>query len=258
MKKYLLLGVCLLWSFNCVAQQNEVEDFFSELVEEKQKPEGVEDKGLTARKVFEINPKTDNLPSIKAPKIETKAEREVFKKANIEKEVAPFGLYWGASMRDTEEAGVDLRPFTKKSEVNAYTATSLPKPIKDFSVVVDFGDTDELWKITAYSTPKEDNEKAERILEVYDRFYALLEKKYGMARNEYVDMPEDFTEEDETPTYMQALLKGSVKKAATFKNNNVTARIEIKALPDNMTYMTLEYISAKITKAREEDILDAL
>jgi len=255
MKKYLLLGVCLLWSFNCVAQQNEVEDFFSELVEEKQKPEGVEDKGLTARKVFEINPKTDNLPSIKAPKIETKAEREVFKKANIEKEVAPFGLYWGASMRDTEEAGVDLRPFTKKSEVNAYTATSLPKPIKDFSVVVDFGDTDELWKITAYSTPQKDDGKASKVVELYKKFYNLLEKKYGVAKENVSDAPNIMMGDD---GYLEALKNKEAKASASFNSGSVIANIEIKALQDDHTFMILEYISKKITRAREEDILDAL
>ena len=256
MKKYLVLLLFGLFSFSCYAQ-DDVEDFFSNLVEEETKTgeeKPAKQNEFTARKVFQMAPKKEILPEIKAPKI-NHTENVVVKKAGIERESAPFGLYWGTSMRETEEIGVYLRPYTKEGEVTAYEATSLPKPIKDFAVVVDFGDSDELWKIKAYSTPKEDDLSASRVLSEYKKFNDLLEKKYGIANDKSI-MPEDAEEGAEG--YLALLKSGNAIKAASFSGNNVEANIEIKVLPNNYTYLVLEYISKKITKAREEDILDAL
>lgn len=255
MKKYLVLLLFGLFSFSCYAQ-DDVDDFFSNLLEEdvKEETEATKQNEFTARKVFQMAPKKEVLPEVKAPKINY-TENVVVKKAGIERESAPFGLYWGTSMRETEENGVYLRPYTKDGEVTAYEATSLPKPIKDFAVVVDFGDSDELWKIRAFSTPKEDDLSASRVLSEYKKFYDLLEKKYGIANDKSI-MPEDAEEGAEG--YLALLKSGDAVKAASFSGNNVEANIEIKVLPNNYTYLILEYISKKITKAREEDILDAL
>ena len=255
MKKYLVLLLFGLFSFSCYAQ-DDVDDFFSNLLEEdvKEETEATKQNEFTARKVFQMAPKKEVLPEVKAPKINY-TENVVVKKAGIERESAPFGLYWGASMRETEENGVYLRPYTKDGEVTAYEATSLPKPIKDFAVVVDFGDSDELWKIRAFSTPKEDDLSASRVLSEYKKFYDLLEKKYGIANDKSI-MTEDAEEDEEG--YLALLKSGDAVKAASFSGNNVEANIEVKVLPNNYTYLILEYISKKITKAREEDILDAL
>ena len=255
MAKYFLTGLLVILSSVCYAQED-IEDFFSDLVEDKKAEEKnqEQEKELTARKVFQMAPKKDILPEIKAPKIDY-TENVVMKKTGIERESAPFGLYWGLSLRETEEYGVYLRPYTKNNEVTAYEATGLPKPIKDFAVVVDFGDTDELWKITAYSTPQKDDGKASKVVELYKKFYNLLEKKYGVAKENVSDAPNIMMGDD---GYLEALKNKEAKASASFNSGSVIANIEIKALQDDHTFMILEYISKKITRAREEDILDAL
>lgn len=254
MKKYIVVFISLLFSGVCFAQ-DDVENFFSDLVEDGvPAAENKKESAMTARKVFQMAPKKEIIPEIKAPKVDY-TENVVVKKTGVERESAPFGLYWGSSLRETEENGVYLRPYTKNNDVSAYEATSLPKPIKDFSVVVDFGDSDELWKITAFSTPQKDDDGATKALALYEKFYNLLEKKYGPAQEDSFE-PEDVDQGKEG--YLDALIERKAKLASSFSEANVNARIEVKALPERETFMILEYISTKITRAREEDILDAL
>lgn len=254
MKKYIVILIALLFSGTCFAQED-VENFFSDLIEDGA-PASVkkEESGFTARKVFQMAPKKEIIPEIEAPKINY-TENVVVKKSGIEREVAPFGLYWGLSLRETEENGVYLRPYTKNNDVYAYEATSLPKPIKEFSVIVDFGDSDELWKITAFSTPEKDDDGATKAVALYKKFYNLLEKKYGPGQEDSF-APEDMLEGESG--YLEALISGDAKLASSFGDTNVNAKIEVKALPDKETFVILEYVSTKITHAREEDILDAL
>ena len=256
MKKYLLASFCILLCGQSFAQ-DAVEDFFSDIVEEEKKAvfEEQDETGFTARKVFKMAPKKEGLPNIKAPKI-NHTDNVVYKKAEIGgEETAPFGLYWGATLRETEDKGVYLRPYDEEGEITAYEATGLSKPIKNFSVVVDFGDSDELWKITATSTPSEDDSGATKIMTQYKKFYNLLEKKYGIAKEEGFDSPNVKPGEE---GYLDALKNGEAKMASSFIGSNVNAYIEVKVSEEDKTYMILRYVSTKITKSREEDILDAL
>lgn len=258
MKKYLLASFCIMFGTQCFAQ-DAVEDFFSDIVEEEKAVLGVEDEpeetGFTARKVFKMAPKKEEFSDIKAPKI-NHTDNVVYKKAEIGgEETAPFGLYWGASLRETEDKGVYLRPYDAEGEVTAYEATGLSKPIKNFSVVVDFGDSDELWKITGTSAPSEDDASASKILTQYKKFYNLLEKKYGIAKEEGFDSPNVKMGED---GYLAALVSGEAKLASSFNGSNVNAFLEVKTSEEGNPYIVLRYVSTKITKSREEDILDAL
>ena len=257
MKKYLLASFCILLSGTSFAQ-DAVEDFFSDIVEEEKAliDEPEEETGFTARKVFKMAPKKEGFSEMKAPRI-NHTDNVVYKKSDVgtTEETAPFGLYWGATLRETEDKGVYLRPYDEDGEITAYEATGLSKPIKNFSVVVDFGDSDELWKITAKSEPSEDDAGANKILTQYKKFYSLLEKKYGIAKEEGFEAPNVKAGEE---GYLEALKSGEAKLASSFIGSNVNASIEVKVSDEGKPYMILKYVSTKITKSREEDILDAL
>lgn len=194
-----------------------------------------------------------------------------------EAEAAPFGLAWGATYDEVKNDGVTLSPIDQKDYVNNFTATHLPKKVSTFrEVILTFGIENELWRIIAYGNFINDTPSAEKVLEIYNQYYKLLEKKYGNAQQFFtpkvinVDKVTDLgngksktkTVQQEqamgNPDFLKELQNGEAFLYATFENGKVGAALGVNVDGKGQSYITIEYKNLTILQAREKKTLDAL
>lgn len=194
-----------------------------------------------------------------------------------EAEPAPFGLAWGATYDEVKNDGVTLVAVGQKDYVNNFKATHLPKKVSTFrEVILTFGVENELWRMIAYGNFINDTPSAEKVLEIYNQYYKLLEKKYGNAQQFYtpkvinVDKVTDLgngKSKTETiqqeqvmgnPNFLKELQSGEAFLYATFENGKVGAALSVSVDGDGQSYITIEYKNLTIMQAREKNTLDAL
>ena len=113
-------------------------------------------------------------------------------------------------------------------------------------------------------------------MEEYNKFYKLLDTKYGNARQFYtpkvtnVDKTVDLgkgktqtvTEKREEPiggeNFLKELQSGEAVLYATFENGKVGAALAVNVDGDGRSYITVDYRNLQILKDREQAKLDAL
>lgn len=192
-------------------------------------------------------------------------------------EPAPFGLAWGATYDEVKKDGVTLNPVGQKDYVNNFSATHLPKRVSTFrEIILTFGIENELWRIIAYGNLIDDTPSAEKVLEVYNQYYNLLEQKYGNAQQFYTpkvinvdkvtDLGNGKTQTDSipqeqaigNPDFLQELQNGEAFLYATFENGKVGAALSVSVDGSGQSYITIEYKNLTILQAREKSTLDAL
>lgn len=191
-------------------------------------------------------------------------------------EAAPFGLAWGASYDEVKKDGVTLSPVGQKDYVNNFSATHLPKKVSTFrEVILTFGIENELWRIIAYGNLINDTPSAEKVMEIYNRYYRLLEQKYGNAQQFYTpkvinvdtQVPGSNSQKTETiaqeqpignPDFLSELQNGEAFLYATFENGKVGAALSVNVDGSGQSYITIEYKNLTILQAREKSTLDAL
>ena len=183
---------------------------------------------------------------------ELKAQNKTLK----EHESAPFGLTWGATYDEVKKDGVTLTPIGQKDYVNNFTASHLPKKVSTFrEIILTFGIENELWRIIAYGNFINDTPSAEKVLEVYQQYYHLLEQKYGNAQQFYtpkvinVDKITDLGNgktKTETipqeqalgnPDFLQELQNGEAFLYATFENGKVGAALSVSVDGNGESYI---------------------
>ncbi len=190
-----------------------------------------------------------------------------------ENEPGPFGLAWGATYDEVKKEGVSLSAVGQKDYVNNFSATHLPKSVKTFrEVILTFGIENELWRIIAYGNLLQDTPSAEKVLDLYNQYYKLLEQKYGNAQQFYtpkvinVDQPvgngktETVQKEQAigNPDFLKELQNGEAFLYATFENGKVGAALSVNVDGSGQSYITVEYKNLTIMQAREKTTLDAL
>lgn len=190
---------------------------------------------------------------------------------------APFGLSWGATYNQTKALGVDMERVERKDSVNDFIVTKLPKPIADFrQVIVSFGENNSLWRLTAYSRLLNDDASASKALHLYRKYYGLLERKYGNAKefftpkittvekkvkDEYgVDKVEieKISEPIGGADFLAELKSGQAVLYATFEDQDVGAALAVNVDGDGKSYIIIDYTNLRIFREREEQTLDAL
>lgn len=213
-----------------------------------------------------IDVEIDNFPS--RPQLPETLQ----KRANAENmSAAPFGLNWGATILDTQDMGVTLKPILQKDYVNSFSANNLPKSLQGFrSVDLTFGVENELWRIIAYGDFMQDTPDAAMVLHQYRRFYQLLEHKYGNAKEFFTSAPTkavaqsssaQTAESDNTignPHFLAQLQSGEATLYATFEGNNIGAALSVNVDGDGQSYIVIDYKNLKILRQREEQALDVL
>lgn len=193
---------------------------------------------------------------------------------------APFGLLWGATILDIQDIGIRLKPIDEKDYVNSFTAGNLPKSVRGFRQVnITFGIENELWRIIAYGDLLEDDPLASRVLLEYRKYYSLLSRKYGNARQFYTpkadlnldaqngniavktpafDPSKDMPSDSNAKNLLADLKNGDAVLYATFENADVGAALAVNVDGDGKSYIIIDYKSLKILRQREAQTLDAL
>lgn len=190
---------------------------------------------------------------------------------------APFGLAWGGSYNQIKSLGVNLVRTEIKDLPNSFFATTLPKDLPGFNqVVISFGENNLLWKITAYSIMLDDTPDASQALQIYRKYYDLLEQKYGNAQQfftpkistiEKVVKNKDGKDTTETTkveepignkNFLAQLQSGEAELYATFENHKVGAALSINVDGNGKSYVIINFTNLEIFKEREQKVLDAL
>ena len=231
-------------------------------------------------KIRQIGQETSKLLETTTPKVNIDLEKlEKFSSHTQEQKrtnknalsPAPFGLYWGATVLDIQNQDVSLTSIEEKDYPDSYSATDLPKSISDFNrVYISFGIENALWRIIAYSTPQKDTPSAEYGLNIYHRFYKMLERKYGNAKeyftprpvnNEQVYRDAHLNSQDTSignPNFLADIETGGAELYATFENDEVMTTLALNADGDGQSYIVIEYKNKKIIQSRENETYDAL
>ncbi len=264
-----------------VAQNNG--GFYDSLLisDEVRNEENAEQAKQSAGKLLKTKPieiKID-APALRSHQKKVKKAKRIKKQTTPQKvlqkhEDAPFGLTWGASYEEVKQTGVNLTPVMLKDYLKNYSATNLQKKVSTFrEVILTFGIEDELWRILAYGNFIEDTPSAEKVMDVYNQYYSLLEKKYGNAHQFFtpkvvnVDVPagpgkQPTTVQQENPIgnpdFLQELQSGEASLYATFDNDKVGAALSVNVDGNGQSYIIIEYKNLTILKAREKTTFDAL
>ena len=271
---YALLAAAMSFSFNSFAK----DDFFDDIMQTEEMKQGakeeqtVEKGQMDAAKLLASKPKALKIEKRKI-KIEEKSDKfnpKVY-------EHAPMGLLWLAPVSEIEYIKVQLTPVELKDYPNTYKATNLPKPLPDMrEVMISFGESNSLWRIVSYGNLIEDNSKASKGLAQYNKYYEMLEKKYGNAQEFYT--PAMFNVEESVPNpdgttstairqakmeigdegFLEKLASGEAVLYSTFNNEMVGVTLALFANEDNQTFIVIDYKNLISQKKTNDDIYDAL
>jgi hypothetical protein len=274
----------LLGSVAFSMQAKAEDDFFSDLmvteevkqeVKEKITDKAVEQGKMDASKILESRPKM-----LKIQKKQRKARVEetvVDAAAPIVYEKAPLGLLWLAPKSEIEYIKVKLEPVEIKDYPNSYKATNLPKALSDFrETMVSFGKENSLWRIISYGDYIDDDSKATKGLKQYERYYELLDKKYGNAEEYYtpaITNVEELVPNDDGTTstaikqldmekgddgFLEKLALGEAVLYSTFYNEKVSVTLALFANMQAQSFIVIDYKNIELQKKVNEEILDAL
>ena len=249
--------------------------FFDDLiVSEELKQEKQSESGR-----FEAGKILDNKPMVLTIENQKKKveKKEAPKPAPVIRDPAPLGLKWLATVDEIKYLKVFLTPIEIKDMPNSYEATNLPNPVTDFREVnLSFGENDALWRIAAYGKFLDDDSSASQGLKEFEKYYKLLDKKYGNAQEFYtpamVNVDETVTNADGTqspqtttremqigePGFLQKLASGEATLYATFENGNTGVTLALYADGDNQTYIVVDYKDLRAGKKELEELYNAL
>lgn len=190
---------------------------------------------------------------------------------------APFGLPWGGTYNQVKSLGVTLVRHDIKDLPNSFWATTLPKTLPYLNqVIISFGENNLLWKITAYSNMLDDTPSASNILQIYHKYYKLLEQKYGNAQQFFTPkitiIEKTIKDENDRETiettrieepiggknFLAELQSGEAVLYATFENQKVGAAMSVNVDGNGKSYIIIDFTNLEIFKEREEQVLNAL
>ncbi len=277
MKKFFFL-ICCSALLSTLAHAED--DFFDNLIVDQELKEKVneeilkEDGQLKASEILEKKPIKLNIDQNLKLKVKEQSQEEI---APIVRDPAPFGLKWLATKNEILYLHVNLEEKLIKDSPNSFTATNLPKPVKSFrEVLLSFGDTDSLWRIAAYGNLIDDDSKASKGVAEYQKFYNLLNEKYGNAEEFYtpavINVEEETVSEDGKKSktikqklmqigdegFKEKLMSGESSLFSTFKNNTIGVTLALIADGNGQTYIVINYQNLKIEEIEMDEIYEAL
>lgn len=254
--------------------------FFDDLIadntlKEKKIEQNLKNEGqTTASEILDKAPIKINIDSSLNPKIRTQKDDQ---SSFVARQAAPFGLKWLATKDEILYLNVKLTQKQIKDSPNSYIATNLPKPVALFKeILLSFGDENALWRIAAYSNPIDDDSRASKGVEQYQKFYDLLSEKYGNAQQFFtpaaVNIDEVITQEDGIKSkkikqkfiqigdegFKQKLMSGESSLFATFSDQTVGVTLALLADGNGQTYIIINYQNLKAEENKKEEMLDAL
>ncbi len=173
---------------------------------------------------------------------------------------APFGLTWGASIEQTQEAGFELEDI----KFGEYVGTRLIKnpqrqqrTIFDKIVIV-FGTQNRLNAVFAQSPSVSDLPNAERVLKIYRSYYAALAQKYGNDKEHFIPNKENEDSAIGNDSFLKDLYEGKTSLFATFRNENIRITLAVAANSESESYITLDYENTLLQQQEKDDNLNEL
>ncbi len=265
----------ILSVFFCFSPNAQAEDFFDGLiVSEEMKQDSISRSGqFEAGKILEQKATVLKMNGQKIRKKEAFDEDA----ALVVREPAPMGLKWLATVEEIRYLHIRLTPIELKDIPNSYKAANLPKPVSDFrEVIVSFGNDNALWRIAAYGRMMNDDSRASKGVAAYNKYYKMLERKYGNAQQFYtpavINIEESVPNADGTTGkaikqsnmeigadgFLQKLESGEAVLYATFDNGRIGVTLALLADGKGQTYIIVDYKYLQVTLKEDEDIYDAL
>ena len=180
---------------------------------------------------------------------------------------APFGLFWGIDKQRAE-------PAERKNYTNVYLVTNPKQKSDTFSVVTAiFGEQNKLWCIYAQSTPQKDTPQATNVIDLYNKYYKALAKKYGNAQQYFTpytyteEIMEDEEQKVKTVThngeigndnFLKELEEGMATLYATFENKELGITLGVSVDGDNKSYISIDYKNLKMMREEQQTKLNNL
>lgn len=271
MMKHILIFLTTLLC--CLSGLVKADSFFDDLILDKQQKLEVQEKML----MDESKAKTSEALDRRLLNLKFKQKKQEIEEPDVVFDIAPFGLLWLAPKKEIEKLNVTLRPKPIKDAPNCFATKHLPKPVSAFeNVLICFGKNDALWRIVAYGVPTDDNEKASKGLEEYQKFYDIFKDKYGNDQEFYtaavVNIDEEVALKDGSTSHVikqrfvekgdddfkQKLMNGESILYATFHNLLVEVTLVLTANGDGQTFIVVDYQNLRKTSIEQQQMLDAL
>ena len=278
MKKpfFYLLSLLLIYCTTLKAE----DDFFDDLImtdeikQQAQENVGRMEGQLKAGEILDQKPIKLHIDENAKIQVKEDKNKEVITQVY---EMAPFGLKWLAPKSEIEYMKVILTKTNVKDSPNSYMATNLPKPLNAFrEVLVSFGNTDALWRIAGYGNFLEDDTKATKGLEMYQKFYDILKDKYGNPQEFFtpavINVDEEKKAEDGTVShsikqvllekgsdgFKEKLMSGESTLFSTFEGDHIGVTLALLANAEGFTYIIIDYKNLKMQDIELKEMYDAL
>lgn len=169
--------------------------------------------------------------------------------AALADEKAPFGLFWGDSAELVKASGVQLRALPSDKSGERFAASNLPKALADLgAVILSFGNNNRLHKIEAVSEDFVNDPDGARLKARYRELSGALTAKYGrgVVRHE---IPEPWTRPND---FLTGIYRGSSHYYTEFFGQNVTVRLEIRAIRSGISNYALIFQYKTTARGREQ------
>ena len=135
-----------------------------------------------------------------------------------------------------------------------------------------FGKEDKLYRILSYSEFIDDDSSATKSLDIYNKYSALLNKKYGNKQEFFTPATVEKTIKNDkgkeeiiketaplgNPSFLDQLANGTAVLYSTYNNKEVAAALSIGVDGNKKSYIVIDYKNLSILKEQEQETLDAL
>jgi len=195
-------------------------------------------------------------------------------------QAAPLGLFWGASIAETEAQGFKLKPAERKDYQNVFIVLNPRQKNNTFRLIsAIFGINDSLWCIYAESNFMEDDTGASKVLELYHKYYDALKKKYGNAQQFFTPYIEetnlisgdetDNAEKDGTQpakishsigndNFLKELQEGKAVLYATFSGEDIGVTLGVAVDGEGKSYISLDYKNFALKDKEQKAVFDSV
>lgn len=186
----------------------------------------------------------------KTPSIQPKKTQEHLQKA-------PFGLFWGETMEQAQARGFTFLPAKLENAVNVFAVNNSAESNKPFNnIVVVFGEQNHLNAIYAEGLYMKDSPQADKVLNIYERYFAALQQKYGNAKEYFEAADKDSPRGNDI--FLQQLQQQKASLFAVFGNENIRITLAIDVNEKAQSRITLDYENLSIQQQDKEAALNSL
>lgn len=276
-KRYIVAGlaVVLFFSLAVKAEDSVITDYLADVDEMATARD-------TARDLLQKQPRKIEISLQKTEQQRLQPTADADETAAVDTEVtfaqAPFNLLWGASLEYMQHhLGWQVQKAEREGYDNVYQMQHHDYPQNNFTnVAAAFGKNNKLWCIFAQGQPLDDDATASVILQLFDKYYEALEKKYGNAEvhfEPYTYQVEQPLEQNGRPvlqngrpvaqvvqmqnplggeTFLQELQEGKANLYATFYNDEIGVTLGIFVDENAKSHLLLDYKNLPLLEKEEE------